>query len=141
MIWFYAGKIVWPVNLIFTYPHWTIDAHAWWQFLFPAGVLATALGFLVLARRYRGKPDLCIHAHRIAHLPGTIIHGRYDAVTPAKNAWDLSKAWPQAELRIVPDAGHAMTEPGIVHEIINATDRYAVPPPVAIESNSAAGTM
>jgi proline iminopeptidase len=66
-------------------------------------------------------------ADRIAHLPGTIVHGRYDAVTPMKNAWDLAKAWPKAELRAVPDAGHAMTEPGIIHEIIGATDKYAGP--------------
>jgi proline iminopeptidase len=46
-------------------------------------------------------------------------------VTPVKNAWDLKKAWPEADLRIVPDAGHAMTEPGMVHELIAATRRYA----------------
>ncbi len=52
-------------------------------------------------------------------------HGRYDVVTPAKIAYDLARAWPQAELRIVADAGHAMTEPGIVHELIAATKRFA----------------
>jgi proline iminopeptidase len=62
---------------------------------------------------------------RIADIPGTIIHGRYDVVTPLKNAWDLHQAWPKAQLCIVPDAGHAMTEPGIVHEIIGATQRFA----------------
>ncbi len=64
-------------------------------------------------------------AHRIADIPGVIIHGRYDVVTPMKNAWDLHKAWPGADLRIVPDAGHAMTEPGIVHELVSATQRFA----------------
>ena len=62
---------------------------------------------------------------RIRHLPCAIVHGRYDVVTPVKNAWDLKRAWPQAELRIVADAGHAMTEPGIVHELIGATRKYA----------------
>ena len=57
----------------------------------------------------------------IMYLP----HGRYDVVTPAKIAYDLARAWPQAELRIVADAGHAMTEPGIVHELIAATKRFA----------------
>jgi proline iminopeptidase len=61
---------------------------------------------------------------KISHLRGTIVHGRYDTVTPLKNAWDLAKAWPKAELRIVPDAGHAMTEAGIIHEIITATNKY-----------------
>ena len=64
-------------------------------------------------------------AYRIANVPGVIIHGRYDVVTPMKNAWDLHKAWPSGELRIVPDAGHAMTEPGIMHELVAATSRFA----------------
>lgn len=64
-------------------------------------------------------------AHRLAGIPGVIVHGRYDVVTPVRNAWDLHKAWPAAELRIVPDAGHAMTEPGIVHELVRATSHFA----------------
>jgi proline iminopeptidase len=74
---------------------------------------------------FRCDNQLLEDASRIAHIPGTIVHGRYDAVTPFKNAWDLAKAWPKAELRVVPDAGHAMTEPGIMHEMVAATDRYA----------------
>ncbi len=65
------------------------------------------------------------NVQKISHLPCTIIHGRYDVVTPLKNAWDLARVWPKAELRIVQDSGHAMTEPGIIHEIVAATDRYA----------------
>jgi proline iminopeptidase len=53
------------------------------------------------------------------------VHGRYDVVTPLKNAWDLKKRWPAADLRIIPDAGHAMTEPGIIHELVMATRRFA----------------
>jgi proline iminopeptidase len=53
------------------------------------------------------------------------VHGRYDVVTPVKSAWDLSRVWPEAVLRIIPDAGHAMTEPGIVHELVSATRRQA----------------
>ncbi len=74
---------------------------------------------------FRCDNQLIEDAGRIAHIPGTIVHGRYDVVTPLKNAWDLAKAWPKAELRIVPDAGHAMTEPGIAHEVVTATDKYA----------------
>jgi len=58
-------------------------------------------------------------------IPGVIVHGRYDVVTPVKNAYDLHRAWPQADLRVVADAGHAMTEPGIVHELVSATKRFA----------------
>ena len=64
-------------------------------------------------------------ADRIRHIPGVIVHGRYDVVTPAKIAFDLATAWPEADLRIVPDAGHAMTEAGIVHELVSATNRFA----------------
>lgn len=72
------------------------------------------------------RDDELLHrVPRIRHIPATIIHGRFDVVTPPKNAFDLSRAWPEADLRIVPDAGHAMTEPGIVTELIAATRRYA----------------
>ena len=63
--------------------------------------------------------------HRVRAIPAVAVHGRYDVVTPLQSAWDLKRAWPELELRIVADAGHAMTEPGIVHEIIAATRRFA----------------
>ena len=53
------------------------------------------------------------------------MHGRYDVVTPMKNAWDLAQVWPEADLRVVPDAGHSALEPGNTHELICATDRFA----------------
>jgi proline iminopeptidase len=62
---------------------------------------------------------------KIRHIPGVIIHGRYDVVTPLRTAWDLKQAWPEADLRIAPVAGHAMTEPGIIAEIVAASDRFA----------------
>jgi proline iminopeptidase len=69
--------------------------------------------------------QLLVNVESIRELPCVIVHGRYDVVTPVKSAWDLARAWPQADLRIVADAGHAMTEPGIVHELIGATRRFA----------------
>lgn len=60
---------------------------------------------------------------RIRHIPAVIVQGRYDVVCPAESAWALHRAWPEADLRIVPDAGHAAMEPGILHELIEATDR------------------
>ncbi len=57
--------------------------------------------------------------------PGTIVHGRYDVITPLSSAWTLSKAWPDADLHIVPDAGHSSLEPGIVDKLIRASDAYA----------------
>jgi proline iminopeptidase len=58
-------------------------------------------------------------------IPGAIVHGRYDVVTPVKIALDLKRAWPEADLRIVADAGHAMTELGIVHELVAVTQRFS----------------
>ena len=60
----------------------------------------------------------------IRHIPTVIVQGRYDVVCPAMSAWELHKAWPEADLRIVPDAGHAISEPGIVSELVEATDRF-----------------
>ncbi|SDT94245.1 prolyl aminopeptidase [Stappia sp. ES.058] len=62
---------------------------------------------------------------KIRDIPGVIVHGRHDVVTPMKNAIDLAGAWPQADLRIVEDAGHAASEPGIVSELVAATRRFA----------------
>ncbi len=64
-------------------------------------------------------------AARLAGIPGIIIQGRYDIATPARTAWDLHKAWPEADYRLIADAGHAFSEPGILHELIEATDRFA----------------
>ncbi len=64
-------------------------------------------------------------AHRLADVPGVIVQGRYDIATPARTAWELHKAWPTAEFRLVAGAGHAVTEPGISRALIAATDRFA----------------
>jgi len=51
-----------------------------------------------------------------------IVHGRYDVVTPLDSAWKLHKAWPKSQLKIVPDAGHSSLEPGIISELVKASD-------------------
>lgn len=61
---------------------------------------------------------------RIQQIPGVIVQGRYDVVCPAVSAWDLHKAWHNSELHIVPDAGHAASEPGITHYLVEATDKF-----------------
>jgi proline iminopeptidase len=63
--------------------------------------------------------------HRIRHIPTVIVQGRYDVVCPLKSAWDLHRAFPEASFHVVPDAGHSAFEPGILHELISATDRFA----------------
>jgi len=64
---------------------------------------------------------------RIRHIPGVIVQGRYDVVCPMISAWELHRAWPEAQFRLVPDAGHSAFEPGITHELVSATDRFAAP--------------
>jgi len=62
---------------------------------------------------------------KIRHLPAVIVQGRYDVVCPMESAWALHRAWPEAELVVVPDAGHAAREPGIAAALRAATDRFA----------------
>ena len=69
--------------------------------------------------------QLIRNAHRLKNIPGVIIQGRYDIATPPKSAWDLHRAWPEAQFIMVPDAGHAVSEPGITHHLIEATDAFA----------------
>jgi proline iminopeptidase len=64
------------------------------------------------------------HISAIRHIPAKIIHGRYDIVCPFHSAWQLHKAWPEAHLQIIPDAGHAASEPGITDALIRATDSF-----------------
>lgn len=61
----------------------------------------------------------------IAHLPGVIVHGRYDVICPLENAWELHKAWPNSELQIIRDAGHAASEVGITDALVRAADQIA----------------
>jgi proline iminopeptidase len=58
-------------------------------------------------------------------IPCHIVHGRYDLLTPMSSAWALKRAWPQAELEIIGDAGHASLEPGIVDALLRVTDHFA----------------
>ena len=64
-------------------------------------------------------------AHKLRDIPGLIVHGRYDMPCPAKYAWLLSKAWPDAEFYLIEGAGHAYNEPGILDRLIYATDKFA----------------
>ena len=75
-------------------------------------------GFL----QYDGQ--IIAEAGKLEGIPGTIVQGRYDVVTPVKSAWELHKAWPDSELKIIADAGHAAGEPGITSALVEATDKY-----------------
>jgi len=68
--------------------------------------------------------QLLTDAHKIAHIPTVIVQGRYDLVCPMRSAFDLHKVLPNAEFKVVPDAGHSAKETGIIHELVAATDKF-----------------
>ncbi|WP_235998744.1 prolyl aminopeptidase [Qaidamihabitans albus] len=76
-------------------------------------------------RAWLSDDQLLRDAGKLAGIPGVVIHGRYDVCTPPVGAWELKRAWPAAELIMVEEAGHAYDEPGILRELVRATDRLA----------------
>jgi proline iminopeptidase len=73
---------------------------------------------------FRTDTQLLDDVGKIRHIPTVIVQGRYDVVCPMESAWALHRAFPEADLRIVADAGHSAFEPGNLHELITATDRF-----------------
>lgn len=73
---------------------------------------------------FTSENQLLENVDKIRHLPCVIVQGRYDVVCPMVSAWELHQAWPEAELMVVPDAGHSMNEPGIRECLLNATDKF-----------------
>ena len=72
------------------------------------------------------EPDqILARVDRLRDIPGVIVHGRYDVVCPVEQAFALHRAWPQARLEVIADAGHSATEPGIVDALVRATDAFA----------------
>ncbi len=68
--------------------------------------------------------QLLADAHRLRQIPGAIVQGRYDVVCPMRSAWDLHRAWPEAELHVIADAGHSAFEAGIGERLVEVTDRF-----------------
>lgn len=79
--------------------------------------------FFVNGGFFPEKDWIIRNADRLANIPGWIVQGRFDVVTPMESAWRLKSAWPQARFEVVWDAGHASTEPGIVDALVRATDQ------------------
>lgn len=94
---------------------------------------AMLLAFARIMHRYISnggflpQEGLLAGVDRIRHIPAVIVNGRYDMKTPPDQAWDLHRAWPEAELHIVEDAGHGGSEPGIRLLLIQATNRFRAP--------------
>jgi len=74
---------------------------------------------------FEREDQLLRGVRRIRHIPAVIVQGRYDVVCPMRSAWDLHTVWPEADFRVVPDAGHSAMEAGNTHELVSATDRFA----------------
>lgn len=94
---------------------------------------AVSQGELALARieahyfvnnSFLREGELIASAGHLADIPAIIVQGRYDVVTPVRSAYELAGAWPGARLRIVPDAGHATSEPGVLAGLVAATDEF-----------------
>jgi proline iminopeptidase len=73
---------------------------------------------------FLAKDSLLANAGRLRDIPGVIVQGRYDMVCPLVSAHQLHLAWPQADYRVVPDAGHSAWEPGILGALVEATERF-----------------
>ena len=76
---------------------------------------------------FRTDNQLIEDVNKIRHIPAVIIHGRYDVVCPVKNAFDLHAKWPEADLKVIADAGHAFNEPGILNALIESVEKFKTP--------------
>ena len=61
---------------------------------------------------------------KIRHIPTVIVQGRYDVVCPMTSAWELHKAFPEAEFVLCDDSGHSISEKGISSALVDATNKF-----------------
>jgi proline iminopeptidase len=115
---------IWEASTSFLMPNENMTA------AFSASELALSLARIECHYFVNGgfmeENQLIRNVGRVRNIPAVIIQGRYDVVCPVISAWELAQVWPEADFRIVPDSGHAAFEPGIVHELVMATDAFAV---------------
>jgi len=115
---------VWEGSTSFLFPD-EENAAKWGEDRFALAVARIECHYFVNGGFLRDENQLLDGIDRIRQVPAVIVQGRYDVVCPMMTAWELHKAWPEAEFRVVPDAGHSALEPGITHELVRATDRFA----------------
>ncbi|MFO0635423.1 MAG: prolyl aminopeptidase [Nannocystaceae bacterium] len=114
---------VWEASTSFLYPSDDFIAHAG-EDAFATAFARIECHYFTHGGFFETEEQLLRDVGRIRHLPAVIVQGRYDVVCPMMSAWDLHRAWPEAQFEVVPDAGHSAYEPGIVHALVQATDRY-----------------
>jgi proline iminopeptidase len=100
------------------------NLHKWGEEEFAIAVARIECHYFVNRGFLESEDQLLRNVAKIRKIPAVIVQGRYDVVCPMQTAWALHRAWPEAELRVVPDAGHSAFEPGNTHELITATDRF-----------------
>ena len=115
---------VWEAATSFLRPDESAIAN-WAREDFAVAVARIECHYFVNKGFLRTEDQLLRDVRRIRHIPAVIVQGRYDVVCPMATAWDLHRAWPEADFRLVPDAGHSAFEPAITHELVAATDRFA----------------
>jgi proline iminopeptidase len=79
----------------------------------------------VAHRGFFREGQLIRNTGALQHATTVIVQGRYDLCTPPTTAWNLHRAWPESDLQLANDTGHSLDEPGMVHRIVEATDRFA----------------
>jgi len=114
---------VWEASCSKLYPDAAMRQH-WQDIDFAVAIARIECHYFVHDGFFTHSNQLLEGVDRIRHIPAVIVQGRYDIVCPAQSAWELSRRWPEADFQLVPDAGHAATEPGIIDQLIRATDRF-----------------
>jgi proline iminopeptidase len=101
------------------------NVRKWGEDEFALAVARIECHYFVNGGFMRSESQLLDDIGRIRHIPAVMVQGRHDVVCPMVTAWDLHRAWPEAELQVVGDAGHSAFEPGITAALVRATDRFA----------------
>jgi proline iminopeptidase len=115
---------IWEAATSFLHTN-TANIKNWGEEQFALAVARIECHYFVNRGFLRNESQLLDNVGRIRRIPAVIVQGRYDIVCPATSAWDLHRAWPEADFRIVADAGHSAFEPGNTHELVLATERFA----------------
>lgn len=100
------------------------NLHKWGEEDFAIAVARIECHYFVNRGFLESDDQLLRNVERIRRIPAVIVQGRYDVICPMQTAWALHKAWPEADFRIVADAGHSAFEAGNTHELVGATDRF-----------------
>ena len=115
---------IWEAATSFLHTDAAQVAH-WGEDQFAIQVARIECHYFVNKGFLRREDQLLRDVRRIRHIPSVIVQGRYDVVCPMQTAWELHRAWPEAEFNVIAAAGHSALEPGNTDALVRATDRFA----------------